>query len=67
MSSDGESAGSDEVLEAMSPQVSLETMGPQIVMDLPRYHSLAEHFGQLADRWMAAGCHGHGNFQDNFL
>ena len=39
----------------MSPQVSLETMGSQTVMDLPRYHPLVEDFGRLADRWMAAG------------
>ena len=45
MSSDEESVGSDEVLEAMSPQVSLETMGSQTVTDLPRYHSLVEDFG----------------------
>ena len=55
MSSDEESVDSNEVSEVMSPQVSLETMGPQTVMDLPRYHSLVEDFGQLADRWMAAG------------
>ena len=55
MSSDEESVGSNEVLEAMSPQVSLETMDPQRVVDLPRYHSLVEDFGRLADRWMAAG------------
>ena len=55
MSSDEESAGSDEVLEATSPQVSQETMGPATVTDLPRYHSLVEDFGRLADRWMAAG------------
>ena len=30
-------------------------MGPQTVTDLPRYHSLIEDFGRLADRWMAAG------------
>ena len=30
-------------------------MGPSIVMDLLRYHSLVEDFGRLADRWMAAG------------
>ena len=34
---------------------SLETMGPLRVTDLPRYHSLVEDFGQLADHWMAAG------------
>ena len=55
MSSDDKGAGSSEVLEAMSPQVSLETMGHQTVMDLPRYHSLVEDFGRLADCWMAAG------------
>ena len=55
MSSDEESVGSNEVLEVMSPQVSLETRGPQRVTDLPRYHSLVEDFGRLADRWMAAG------------
>ena len=55
MSSDEESVGSDKVSEVMSPQVSLETMGPSTVTDLPRYHSLVEDFGRLADRWMAAG------------
>ena len=55
MSSDEESAGSNEVSEVMSPQVSLETMGPSTVTDLPRYHSLVEDFGRLANRWMAAG------------
>ena len=55
MSSNEGSVGSNEVLEVMSPQVSLETMGPQTVTNLPRYHSLVEDFGQLADRWMAAG------------
>ena len=55
MNSDDKYADSSEVLEAMSPQVSLETMGPQRVTDLPRYHSLVEDFGRLADRWMAAG------------
>ena len=55
MSSDKESAGSNEVSEVMSPQVSLETMDPSTVTDLPRYHSLVEDFGRLADCWMAAG------------
>ena len=55
MSSDKESVGSNEVLEATSPQVSQEMMGPATVTDLPRYHSLVEDFGRLADRWMAAG------------
>ena len=30
-------------------------MGSLRVTDLPRYHSLVEDFGTLADRWMAAG------------
>ena len=55
MSSDEKSVGSNEVSEVMSPRVSLETMGPQRVTDLLRYHSLVEDFGRLADRWMAAG------------
>ena len=53
--SNDESDGSDEVLEATSPQVSRERKGSQTVMDLPRYHSLVEDFSRLADRWMAAG------------
>ena len=55
MSSNEESVGSNEVLEVMSLQVSQEMMGPVTVTDLPRYHSLVEDFGRLADRWMAAG------------
>ena len=55
MSSDEESAGSNEVSEVMSPQVSQEMMGASVVTDLPRYHSLVEDFRRLADRWMAAG------------
>ena len=55
MSNNEESVVSNEVSEVMSPQVSLEMMGPQTVTDLLRYHSLVEDFGQLADRWMAAG------------
>ena len=55
VSSDEGSVGSNEVSEVMSPQVSQETMGPSTVTDLPRYHSLVEDFGRLADRWMAAG------------
>ena len=55
MSSDEGSVSSNEVLEVMSPQVSLESMGPQTVTDLLRYHSLVKDFGRLADRWMAAG------------
>ena len=55
MSSDNDDTDSNEVLEVMSPRVSLKTMGPQKVTDLPRYHSLVEDFGRLADHWMAAG------------
>ena len=55
MSSNEGSVGSNEVSEVMSPQVSQERMGPSTVADLPRYHSLVEDFGRLADRWMAAG------------
>ena len=55
MSSVDGSVSSSEALEVTSPQVSQETMGPTTVTDLPRYHSLVEDFGRLADRWMAAG------------
>ena len=55
MSNDEGSIGSNEVSEVMSLQVSQEMMGPATVTDLPRYHSLVEDFGRLADRWMAAG------------
>ena len=55
MSSDEGSVGSNEVSEVMSPQVSQATMGPATVTDLPRYHSLVEDFGRLANRWIAAG------------
>ena len=50
-----ESDISDEVLEVTSPLVSQERMGSLTVTELPRYHSLVEDFGRLADRWMAAG------------
>ena len=30
-------------------------MGSLRVTDLPRYHSLVEDFGRIADCWMAAG------------
>ena len=30
-------------------------MGSLRMTDLPRYHSLVEDFGRLADCWMAAG------------
>ena len=49
------STDSDEVLEVTSPPVSQERMGSLTVTELPRYHSLVEDFGRLADRWMASG------------
>ena len=55
MNNDDGSADSDEVLEATSPLVSQERMGSLTVTELPRYHSLVEDFGRLADRWMASG------------
>ena len=55
MSSEEGSVSSNKVSEVMSPRVSQEMMGPTTVTDLPRYHSLVEDFGRLADRWMAAG------------
>ena len=55
MSNDEGSVGSNKVSEVMSPQASQETMGLATVTDLPRYRSLVEDFGRLADRWMAAG------------
>ena len=55
MSSDEGSINSNKVSEVMSPQVSQEMMGPTTVTDLPRYHSLVENLGRLADRWMAVG------------
>ena len=59
---------SSEVLEVMSPQVSLETMGPMGVQDLPRYHSIVEDFRGVADRWMAAGhLRGPVNVGDGYL
>ena len=55
MSNDEESDGSNKVLAVMSPQVSQERMGSLRVTDLPRYHSLVEDFGHLANCWMAVG------------
>ena len=55
MSNDNGSADFNEVLEVTSPLVSRERMGSLTVTELPRYHSLVEDFGRLADRWMASG------------
>ena len=48
-SNDDESDDSSEVLQVTSPQVSQERIGSLRVTDLPRYHSLVEDFGRLAD------------------
>ena len=53
--SEGTNIASYEVLEVTSPQVSQERMGPTMVQDLPRYHSLVNDFQGFADRYMVAG------------
>ena len=40
-----------EVLEAMSPQVRVERMGPTIVEDLPRCHPIVERIEEVANCW----------------
>ena len=68
MTNDKSIIDSSEVLEVMSLQVSLETMGPMGVQDLPRYHSLIMDFREVADRWMAAGrLRGPANIGDGYL
>ena len=39
----------------MSPQVRVERMGPAMVEDLPRYHSLVERINEVANRWRSTG------------
>ena len=39
----------------MSPQVRVERMGPAMVEDLPRYHSLVERIDKVANRWRSTG------------
>ena len=39
----------------MSPQVRVERMGPAMVEDLPRYHSLVERIDEVANRWRSTG------------
>ena len=59
---------SSEVLEVMSPQVSLEMMGLMVVEDLPRYHPLVEVFWEVANHWMAAGhLRGPANIGDGYM
>ena len=68
MTNDKGVVNSSEVLEVMSPQLSLEMMGLMGVQDLPRYHSLVEYFRAMADRWMAAGrLRGPVNIRDGYL
>ena len=44
-----------KVLEVMSPQVRVERMGPVMVEDLPRYHSLVERIDKVANLWRSTG------------
>ena len=44
-----------EVLEVMSPQVRVERMGPAMVEDLPRYHSLVERIDEVTNCWRSTG------------
>ena len=39
----------------MSPQVRVERMGPAVVEDLPRYHSLVERINEVANRRRSTG------------
>ena len=55
MTSDKGVVDSNEVLEVMSPQVRVERMGPTMVEDLPRYHSLVQRIDEVADRWRSTG------------
>ena len=45
----------NKVLEVMSPQVRVERMGPVMVEDLPRYHSLVERIDEVTNRWRSTG------------
>ena len=56
MTSDEDVVDSNEVLEVMNPQVSVERMGPVMVEDLPRYHSLVERIDEVANHWRSTGC-----------
>ena len=39
----------------MNPQVRVERMGPAMVEDLPRYHSLVQRIDEVADRLRSTG------------
>ena len=39
----------------MSPQVRVERMGPAMVEDFPRYHSLVERIDKVTNRWRSTG------------
>ena len=55
MTSDKGVVNLSEVLEAMSPQVRVERMGPTVVEDLPRYHPIVERIDKVANRWQSTG------------
>ena len=46
---------SSKVLEAMSPQVRVERMGPVTVEDLPRYYPIVERIDEVANCWRSTG------------
>ena len=55
MTNDEGVVDSSEVLEVMSPQVRVKRMGPAMVEDLPRYHSLVERIDEVANCWRSTG------------
>ena len=68
MTSDKGVVGSSKVLEVMSPQVRVERMGPVMVEDLPRYHSLVERIDKVANCWRSTGClMGPANIGDGYI
>ena len=42
-------------MTVMSPQVRVERMGPAMVEDLPRYHSLVERIDKVTNHWRSTG------------
>ena len=68
MTNDEGVVDSSEVLEVMSPQVRVERMGPAMVEDLPRYHSLVQRIDEVADCWRSTGClMGPANIGDGYV
>ena len=52
----------------MSPQVRVERMGPAMVEDLPRYHSLVERIDKVANHLRSTGClMGPANIGDGYV